>query len=87
MIVPILVYSLCVVTCAVCGALLARAYLRSQTPLLFWTAIGFGFFTVNNLLLAADLLVFTEIDLLAWRQLATGLGLGALLYGFIRNAA
>jgi hypothetical protein len=54
--------------------------------LLFWTAVSFGFFTVNNLLLAADLLVFTSIDLLVWRQLAAGLGLAALLFGFIGDA-
>lgn len=87
MIAPVLIYGLCVLTCASCAALLVRAYARSGLRLLFWTAISFGFFTLNNLLLAADLLVFTSIDLLVWRQLAAALGLGALLYGFIQEAA
>jgi len=66
--------------------LLARAYLRSRTRLLLWTATCFVFFAINNLLLAADTLLFSDIDLSPWRQAAAGLGLASLLYGFIWEA-
>ncbi len=76
-------YLLCLATSVACALLLARAYLRSHTRLLLWTSVSFGFFALNNLLLVADLLVFTRTDLLPLRQAATGLGLAALLYGFV----
>ncbi len=79
----VLIYSLCVATSVACAGLLGRAYVRSRTRLLLWTAISFGFFALNNLLLAADLLVFTTVDLWLWRQLAAGLGIATLLFGFI----
>ena len=77
------IYLLCVAASLACAGLLARAYLRGRTRLLLWTAISFGFLAVNNLLLAADVLVFPTVDLYAWRALASALALGALLYGFI----
>ena len=82
----VLVYGLCVATSALCAALLARAYLRSRTRLLLWTATCFVFFAINNLLLVADALLFPDIDLSPWRQAAAGLGLASLLYGFIWEA-
>ena len=78
-----LIYSLCVATSAGCAGLLGRAYVRSRTRLLLWTAVSFGFFALNNLLLAADLLVFKDVDLWIWRQLAAGLGVATLICGFI----
>ncbi|HEY3800577.1 MAG TPA: DUF5985 family protein [Caulobacteraceae bacterium] len=75
---------LCVATSAACAGLLGRAYVRSNgLSLLLWSAIGFGFFALNNLLLALDLLVFTSVDLSPWRQATAGLGLAAILYGFV----
>lgn len=79
----VLIYSLCVATSATCAGLLGRAYVRTRTRLLLWTSASFLFFALNNLLLALDLLVFTEIDLWAWRQLAAGLGVATLICGFI----
>lgn len=80
---PVFVYLLCIATSLTCAGLLARAYWRARTRLLLWTAVAFGFFAINNLLLAADVLVFPTVDLVFWRHAATGLGLAALLYGFI----
>jgi hypothetical protein len=77
------IYLLCLTASLACALLLGRAYRRARTPLLLWTSISFGFFALNNLLLAADMLVFTQVDLLPLRQAATGLGLAALLYGFV----
>jgi hypothetical protein len=82
----ILTYLLCLATSLACAGLLARAYFRARSRLLLWTSISFVFFAINNLLLVFDLLVFTSTDLLPWRQLAAGLGVGTLLYGFVFEA-
>ena len=79
----VLTYLLCLATSIGCAGLLGRAYLRARTGLLLWTSISFIFFALNNLLLVADVLVFTEVDLLAWRQAAAGLGVVTLIFGFV----
>lgn len=80
---PTAVYSLCLATSLVCAALLLRAYLASRSRLLLYTALGFGFLAVNNLFLVADLLVFPNVDLWAYRQAASLAAVAVLLYGFI----
>jgi len=80
---PALIYGLCLAASAGCAGLLARAYLRSRTHLLLWTAISFCFFALNNLILVADMLVLPDTDLWVWRQAAAGAGLGVLLFGFV----
>ena len=80
---PALIYALCLAASAGCAALLGRAYLRTRTRLLLWTAISFCFFALNNLVLAADMLVLPDQDLWAWRQAAAGAGLAVLLFGFV----
>lgn len=80
---PALIYGLCLVASASCAALLARAYLRTRTRLLLYTAVSFCFFAVNNLVLFADMLLLPGVDLWAWRQMAAGAGLGVLLFGFV----
>lgn len=82
---PAAVYLLCLLTSGVCAALLIRAYLRSRTALLMWTAWCFVLLAVNNLLLVCDLILFRELDLSIPRQLATVAALGVLLAGFIRE--
>jgi hypothetical protein len=77
------IYLLCAAASLSCAALLARAYVRGRTRLLLWTSVSFGFLALNNLFLVADVLIFTSVDLYAWRAAATALALGALLYGFI----
>ncbi len=82
---PASIYLLCLLTSAVCAWLLVRAYLRTRTTLLLWTAWCFVLLALNNLLLVADLVLFTELDLAIPRQLTTVAALGVLLVGFIRE--
>lgn len=80
---PALIYGLCLAASVSCAALLGRAYLRSHTRLLLWTAVSFCFFALNNLALVADMLVVPQVDLWIWRQAAAGAGLGVLIFGFV----
>ncbi|MEO8113224.1 MAG: DUF5985 family protein [Phenylobacterium sp.] len=80
---PALTYGLCLLASASCAVLLGRAYVRSRTRLLLWTAVSFCFFGLNNLLLFIDMLVLPNTDLWVWRQAAAGAGLGVLIFGFI----
>lgn len=77
------IYLLCLAASASCAALLGRAYRRSRTRLLLWTAVSFCFFALNNFILAVDMLIVPEADLWVWRQAAAGVGLGVLLFGFV----
>jgi hypothetical protein len=81
-----LVYGLCALAAATCAVLLFRAYLRVQMRLLLWSSICFVCLTINNVLIAADLVVFPHIDLFIWRNVAALCGVGALLYGLIWEA-
>lgn len=67
-----LVYTLCAMTAGACAWLLLRAYRRTQARLLLWSGLCFAGLTGNNVLLALDRLVFTEVDLVLPR-LALGL--------------
>jgi hypothetical protein len=78
-----LVYLLSLATSAVCAALLARAYMRTKTPLLLWSALCFAFLALNNLLVVVDILVLPEMDLTAFRNVSSLIGISILLYGFI----
>jgi hypothetical protein len=80
---PSLVYMLCLAASALCAFLLLHAWRATRTRLLFWTALGFVFLAINNLFLVADLVVFPAVDLWPWRQAASALAVGVLLYGFI----
>lgn len=80
---PTAVYSLCLVTSLLCAGLLTRAWLKSRSKLLLWTALSFGFLALNNLFLVADMVVFAAVDLWWLRQLSGLTALGVLLYGFI----
>jgi hypothetical protein len=83
---PATVYLLCLATSAACALLLTRAYLRSKSPLLFWTALGFGLLALNNFLLAADMVWLPGVDLWIYRQGAALIAIGVLLYGFIKES-
>jgi hypothetical protein len=80
------VYVLCWATSSVCAWLLVRAYWRTHSRLLMWSAICFVMLAINNLLVVLDLLVFLSTDLSLYRSLATLIGLSCLLYGFIFEA-
>lgn len=78
-----LVFELCLAASAACAALLGRAYLMTRTRLLLWTAVSFGFFAINNLVLVIDMLVLPATDLWVWRQATAAAGLGVLIFGFV----
>jgi hypothetical protein len=80
------VYLLCLATSVVCALLLLRAWRRTRTRLLLWTAISFSMLSLNNLLLVADLVLFPTAYLMPFRQAATLTALIVLLYGFIWEA-
>jgi drug/metabolite transporter (DMT)-like permease len=81
------VYVLCMLTSAACAFLLVRAWRRTRTELLLWTAACFVLLALNNVLLVVDLLVFPDNDLSLARQLTALGAVGVLLYGFVREAA
>lgn len=77
------VYFLCLVTSSTCAGLLVRAYRRSRTRLLLWTAAGFFFLALNNLSLVADMVVFPNVYLLPLRQVFALMAIAVMIYGFI----
>lgn len=78
-----LVYLLCALTSIFCVVLLSINYRRSRVKLLFWTAICFSGFALNNVLLFVDLVVFPEIDLSVIRLVPAVAGVGFLLWGLV----
>jgi len=84
---PAVVYVLCLLTSSLCAGLLLRAYFRSRSRLLLWTAVSFVALAVNNLILVIDLVLLPpQIDLWIWRQAASIVAIAVLLYGFIWEA-
>ncbi|MGN6528681.1 MAG: DUF5985 family protein [Burkholderiaceae bacterium] len=69
-------YGLCAAAALACAVLLLRGFLRTRFRLLLWSGLCFAGLCVDNVLLVLDKLVFTQVDLSAWRL---GLGLAALL--------
>lgn len=80
------VYLLCAVAALTCSVLLFRAYRRAGARLLLWSAICFGCFTLNNVLVVVDLFVFPDVNLFLLRNLSALVGIGALLYGLVWEA-
>jgi hypothetical protein len=80
------IYSLCAITSAVCAYLLSRAYWRTRSKLLLWSAMCFAGLTLNNVTLWIDKLVFPDIDLSTVRILIALLAMVVLLYGLIWEA-
>ncbi len=80
---PFLVYLLCLVTCILCGVLLARAHWRTRTRLLLWCALCFFFLAVNNTLVVIDILAPPDDSLLPFRLLASLAAVSVLIYGFL----
>ncbi len=77
------VYLLCTLTSLTCFVMLARAWLGSRSPLLFWSALCFAGMTINNVLLVLDKLVFPAADLSAWRLLTALAAIMVLLFGLV----
>ena len=83
MIGPLLVYLLCVATCATCTFLMTRAWRRTGTRLLFWCALCFFFLTINGILVVIDVIPTPETNLLGYRQIASLAAVTALIHGFM----
>ncbi len=79
----IVVYILCAATSALCAALLVRGYRQSGARLLFWSALCFIGFALNNVLLIIDVQHVTQFNLLTVRLLPALAGVALLLYGLI----
>jgi hypothetical protein len=79
----VIIYLLCVITSLLCAYLLARAYRRGKTRLLVWSALCFALLAVNNLVLAADVLLLPDIDLSILQLLTSLSAVCVLLCGFI----
>lgn len=82
---PALVYLLCLATSALCAGLLLRAWRKTRSRLLLWTAVSFVFFALNNLALVADMLVFVT-PLWPLRLATHFAAFAVLLYGFVWEA-
>lgn len=80
---PALVYSLCFLTSAICAGLLLRAYLKTRTRLLLWSALAFVCLAVNNFFVLGDTVLFPDINLLPLRYVAALSAACVLIYGFI----
>ena len=78
-----IIYLLCVATSLLCAYLLARAYRRGRTKLLIWSALCFALLALNNLVVAADVLLLPTIDLTVLRLATPLAAVAVLLYGFI----
>lgn len=77
------IYSLCALAACGCAFLLLRAYERTGMRLLLWSGACFTVLTLNNVLIAVDLIIFPRTDLFVLRN-ATGLiAIALLLYGLI----
>ena len=79
-------YSLTILASLGCTLLLARGYLERRYSLLLWSAICFGFLTLNNVVLFVDMLVVPSMDLRLWRLIAALAGVLCMLYAFIWEA-
>jgi hypothetical protein len=79
----VIIYFLCVITSLLCAYLLARAYRRGKTRLLIWSALCFALLAINNLVLAADILLLPDIDLSLLQILTSLSAVCVLLYAFI----
>lgn len=86
MTVPALVYLMCFVTCALCAGLLVRSWMKTRLRLAMFTAISFVLFAINNFFLFADVILFPDIDLWAFRYVPALAGVVVMIVGFVWEA-
>jgi hypothetical protein len=77
------IYVLCALTSGTCAVLLLRSYFTSRYRLLLWAGICFVGVTLNNLLVIADKLTPSSMDLLTWRLSVALIAVLFLVYGLI----
>lgn len=79
-----IVYSLCALTSLACAVLLIRSWWRTRAKLLAWSSVCFVGFTVNNVLLVFDQVLYkTEVDLALPRALTAFVSILALVVGLV----
>lgn len=76
------VHVLCALTSLLCALLLARAFTRTRSRLLLWSALCFAGMALQNVLLIVDKATPT-IDLSVTRTLPALLGVLILLFGLV----
>jgi hypothetical protein len=77
------VYVLCALTSALCAVLLLRSYARTRTRLLLWSSASFLVFSVANVLLVLDLVLFPGVNLALIRAVAGFVSMSILLFGLV----
>jgi len=80
---PGIVYVLCFATSSACALLLGRAWRRSRTRLLVWSAICFALLAANNFAVMLDMLVFPDSDFQLFRLLLALGAVAVLLFAFV----
>lgn len=81
-----IVYFLCGLTSLACAVLLFRSYRSSRSQLAFWTAIAFVFFTINNVFVMADFIVFPTANLYWMRIVPLLLGAVTMIFGLVKES-
>ena len=81
-----LIYGLCAAVALLCAWLLLSAWRRQRHRLLLWSGLCFAGFTINNVILVLDKVVFTDVDLSLWRTSVALVSIAILLYGLIWDA-
>ncbi len=81
--VPALVYGLCLVTSAICAALLIRTWRSTRQPLLMWSAGCFSLLALNAAFVVLDMVVLVRTDFTLARLATSFAAVSVLIYGFI----
>ena len=80
-------YGLCALVALLCAFLLLTAWRRHGNRLLLWSGLCFAGFTLNNILLVLDKVVYPDsIDLTLWRASLALVSVMVLLYGLVWDA-
>lgn len=81
--VALMAYVLCAVTSLVCAVLLLRSWMRTKSRLLFWSTLCFVGLAADNLLMFYDFVVIPKTDIALYRNMASLIGIGCLVFGLI----
>ncbi len=76
-------FVLCTLTSLTCAVLLLRAYRRTSTRLLLWSAVCFFGLAINNAMVFVDLVVFPEVSLILVRGAIGLVSILVLIAAFI----
>jgi hypothetical protein len=79
----VVIYSLCSLTALACTVLLLRSYLRTRSPLLFWSGLCFAGLTLSNVLVLFDLVIFPQVDLSVARLVTALAAVLLMVFGLV----